>query len=319
MRLFLAFVLICGSAMLAHGALLDLPKDRRVTRDEPCQVEVVHHVKPAAPIKISRRSALYVVRHVHKACLILLGADFDRSRSDSIRSDLYSSIIEPIYRTHPNIASAASGSAAQRLFRATPHDIGRTTARRVEREFKRLGSDLSKLSQDALERSADESAAKTTLGTFLDTSAELTFAGHIAFDAYPDLFAESFDDIPIQTRTAESDEGFRAAAPPLGSVKLSDAALALIRSFMQAVRRKSTRDQVAVILWAQDQKSKGPGDPAWSSQGPGWALGTYWKSMVPPEVIDTVRGVEIVFRAYDPSTLAGKTIDAKAQKLFVRD
>ncbi|MCP3418980.1 hypothetical protein NLM16_33220 [Bradyrhizobium brasilense] len=321
MRLFLALLLICGSVALAHGASLDRPKDNQIARDEPCRVQVAsaRRPKPAAPIRMSRSSALYVIRHVHKACRILAGADADRSRSSSIRADLYESIVRPIYRIHPSVAAASSKPFTPRALHATSQDIGRSTAQRLNNEFARLQRDISKLGQDSVRQSADESTAKAALEIFLDATAELGFAGHIAFDAYPDLFAKSFDDVSAQPRTAESDAGFRKAAPPIGSVKLSDAALTLIQSFMREIHRSSRRDQVAVIFWAHDRRSKGPGDAAWSGQGSGWTLGSYERTQIPPDVIDTVRDVEIVFSAEDPSALAGKTIDATKQKLFVRD
>ncbi|MGY3591067.1 hypothetical protein ACVIGB_009349 [Bradyrhizobium sp. USDA 4341] len=321
MRLFFALLLICGSVPLARGASLDLPKSDQVERDGPCRVQATSAgpTKPAAPIRISHRSALYIIRHVNKACRILAGADADRSRSDSIRADLYDSIVRPIYRVHPGVAVASLKPPTPKVLHATAHDMGRTTAQRLDNEFKRLRQDISKISQDAVGQSADERTAKAALEVFLDATAELAFAGHIAFDAYPDLFAKSFDDVPAQPRTAESDAGFRKGAPPIGSVKLSDSALALIQSFMREVHRSSRHDQVVVIFWARDRQSKGPGDVAWSSQGSGWTLGAYQRTQIPPDVIDTVRDVEIVFSAEAPSALAGKTIDATKQKLFVRD
>jgi hypothetical protein len=48
-------------------------------------------------------------------------------------------------------------------------------------------------------------------------------------------------------------------------------------------------------------------------------LGAYARTQVPPEVIDRVGGIEIVFQAEDSSSLKGKSIDAAGGKLFVRD
>jgi hypothetical protein len=39
----------------------------------------------------------------------------------------------------------------------------------------------------------------------------------------------------------------------------------------------------------------------------------------PPDVIDHVGGIEIAFVAEDPSVLAGKTIDVRDRKFFIRD
>jgi hypothetical protein len=43
------------------------------------------------------------------------------------------------------------------------------------------------------------------------------------------------------------------------------------------------------------------------------------RTQVPPDAIDKVRGMEIVFSAEEPSSLIGKTIDVTNRKFFVRD
>jgi hypothetical protein len=322
MRVFIASTLIWGSATLAHAAELDLPNSKLIVRNDPCRVEATaaERAKPAAPIQVSRRSAVYIVPHIHKACRILADTRDAGSRSDSIRRDLYDSIIGPIYRAHPDVAGALPQSpSTPKVFHATPRDIGRATASRLDSQITRLQNDIAKLGNDALDRSADESAAKKVLQSFVDAAAELSFAGKIAFDAYPDLFAKALDAVPVQPRTAEGDTAFRKGAPPLGSVSLSDAALTLVQSFMRDVRRLSGSEHIATISWAREQKSKRPGDREWSNGGAGWTLGAHRKTELPPDVIDTVRGIEIVFTAEDPATLTGKTLDAAKHKLFVRD
>jgi hypothetical protein len=322
MRVFIASTLIWGSATLAYAAELDLPNSKLIARNDPCRVEVTatERAKPAAPIQVSRRSAIYVVQHIHKACRILADARDASLRSDAIRSDLFDSIVRPIYRAHPDVVSALPpSSSTPKVFRATPRDIGRATASRLDDEVTRLQNSIAKLSNDALDRSANEIAAKKALESFVDAAAEISFAGKIAFDAYPDLFVKALGAVQDRPRTAEGDTAFRKGAPPPGSVSLSDAALALVQSLMRDVRRIPGGEHIAAIGWAREQKSKRPGDREWSNSGAGWTLGAYRKTEVPPDVIDTVRGIEIVFTAEDPATLTGKTLDATKQKLFVRD
>jgi transposase len=43
------------------------------------------------------------------------------------------------------------------------------------------------------------------------------------------------------------------------------------------------------------------------------------RTQVPPDVIDKVRGIEIVFSAEEPSSLIGKSFDVTNGKFFVRD
>ena len=322
MRVFIASILIWGSAALAHAAELDLPNSKLLVGNDPCRVEtaVKERAKRTAPIQVSRRTAVYVIQHIHKACRVLANIRDGGSRSDAIRSDLYDSIVRPIYRAHPGVAGdLPQSSSTPKVFHATPRDIGRATAGRLDDEITRLQNNIAKLGNDSFDRSADESAAKKALESFVDAATELSFAGKIALDAYPDLFAKMLEAVPDQPRTAERDAAFRKGAPPQGSVRLSDAALALVQSFMRDVRRIPGSEHVATIGWAREQKSKRPGDREWSNSGAGWVLGAYRKAEVPPDVIDTVRGIEIVFTAEDPSALAGKTIDTTKQKFFVRD
>jgi hypothetical protein len=317
MRIFMASILIWGSATLAHAAELELPNSKLTTSSDPCWVKA--SAKPVTPLQISRRGAAHVIKHIHNACRLLAGAGHEGSRSDSIRGDLYDSVIGPIYRTHPNIALAPRQQPVAKVLHATPHDIGRTAANPINDEITRLQKDIAKLGGERAEQSADQSAATKALEPFIDAAAELSFAGQVALDAYPDLFAKMLEAVPDQPRTAESDAAFRKGAPPKGSVKLSGAALALVQSFMRDVRRIPGGGQIASIGWAREQKSKRPGDKEWSNSGAGWYLGAFRRTQVPPDVIDTVGGLEIVFTAEDRSTLAGKTIDATKQKLFVRD
>jgi hypothetical protein len=119
-----------------------------------------------------------------------------------------------------------------------------------------------------------------------------------------------------QHRTQESDEAFRNRAPPLGSVRLSNSALELVR---QVRRTMPEGHQIAWIGWTKERQYKEPNDTNWKNEGAGWVLGAYARNQVPPDVIDKVDGVEIIFSADPPSSLVGKTLDVSDQNLFVRD
>jgi hypothetical protein len=336
-RMLAISTLIWGSGASARAASLDLSQtrslDKKVThaaRTDPCQTgaETTAHPKPSWRAQLSRRTAIYVIQHVQKACRILTASSDKDPQSallapqlNSILDDLYGTILGPIYRSHRDLESAVLPELpSQKVPRATRRDVGRTTATRLSEDLTRLQQQIYKLGAQGLDQRADKSAAEKALQPLIDAAAELSFAEKIAFDAYPDLFAKKFDAIPKPPRTEESDASFRKSAPPLGSVRLSDSALTLIESFMRQVRRDMPKsDQIASIEWAKEQKAKGPGDADWIDRGAGWVLGAYPKTQVPPEVIDKVGGIEIVFRAEDPSSLAGKIVDAKHQKLFVRD
>jgi hypothetical protein len=336
LRIIAISTLIWGSAVSARAASLDLSQarspDNKIThapRTDPCRTaaETTAHPKPSWRTQISRRDAIYVVQHVHKACRILKASgDKDPQYAplapqlNSISDDIYRTILGPIYRSHPGLESAALPELpSQKVHRATQRDVGRTTATRLSDDLTRLQQRIYKLGE-GLDQRVEKSATEKELQPLIDAAAELSFAEKVALDAYPDLFAKKFDGIPQQPRTEEGDANYRKIAPPRGSVRLSDSALALVRSFMQQARREVPKgDYVASIGWAREQKSKGPADADWIDRGSGWVLGAYSRTQVPPDVIDKVGGVEIVFTPEEPSSLAGKIVDAKNRKLFVHD
>jgi hypothetical protein len=109
-------------------------------------------------------------------------------------------------------------------------------------------------------------------------------------------------------------------AEPNRSADASDSALALVKSLMRESRREMPEsDLIASISWARDQRAKGQSDADWVDEGPGWVLGAYLGTQVPPDVIDRVHDIEIIFSAEDPSSPTGKIVDTKDRKLFVHE
>jgi hypothetical protein len=330
-RIILILTVVCIPAAVAHASP-GHNQSVNATPADPCWTSSAEKVMPSvAPwrAQINRRTAIYVIQHVQKACRILTESSDRGSQPaplvpqlNSIRDDLYATILSPIYQSHPALKNAVLPEVpSQKVARTTPRDIRRATATRLSGDLTRLQQRISKLGQQSADQQANKEAAEKALQPSLDATFELSFAEKIAFDAYPDLFTKKINAVPQQPRTQESDEVFRKRAPPLGSVRLSDSALALVRSFMQQVRRAMPQsDQIAWIGWVKEQQSKGPSDANWINQGAGWVLGAYLRTEVPPAVIDKVRGIEIVFSTEDdPSSLMGKTIDVANRKFFVRD
>jgi hypothetical protein len=328
-QLSLILATIVGLAEVSHAAAVEPNRAPDAERADPCSTSGARTASTSpAPwrARISRPDAVYVILHVQKACRFLVKSRDKASQSASsppelasVLDDLHTTVLDPIYRSHPDLESAVLAiSVMQKVPRATPRDIQRTTASRVSGDLTRLRRRIYELGTQNLDQLSDKSAAEKALRPFNEAAAELSFAQSIVFEAYPDLFTKLA--IPQQPRTAESDAGFRQSAPPRGSVRLSDSALALVKSFMREVRRKvSDSDQIASIGWARDQRAKGPKDADWADLGSGWVLGTYRRTEVPPDVIDRVRRVEIIFSAEDPSSLAGKIVDTKGRKLVVHD
>jgi hypothetical protein len=81
----------------------------------------------------------------------------------------------------------------------------------------------------------------------------------------------------------------------------------------EARREMPESDQIASISWTRDPK--GQSDADWVDQG----LGAYLRTQVPPDVIDRVQDIEIIFSAEDPSSPTGKIVDTKDRKLFVHE
>jgi hypothetical protein len=309
---------------------------------DPCSTPMGQAAAPAtAPwrARIDRRAALYVIEHVRRACR-MMAADISpdvkfaelAKQLTPVLADLRTNVLGPIYRSHPELEAVLAGESRsqngapgsvikrRRDYRATRRDIRRATAVRLSSELSRIEQQALKLASAHADQAATKEAAVSMLQPVMDAVAELSFASHVAYDAYPDLFAKLFQDAPKQPRTEESDAEFRKSAPPRGSVRLSAAALDFVKLFMRQARSMAPRnDQVAAISWVRDQKRKGPNDAAWIDEGAGWQLGAYSGTQLPPDVIDKVGGIGIVFGAEDPASLAGKTVDIKDRKFFVRD
>jgi hypothetical protein len=89
---------------------------------------------------------------------------------------------------------------------------------------------------------------------------------------------------------------------------------------MRQVRREVPHeDWIASISWATGRRWKGPNDANWTKLSDGFELGSYRRSEVPPDLIDKIDGVDIIFSAPDPSMLAGKTIDRQRGQFVVHD
>jgi hypothetical protein len=321
---FLVLAVICGSIAIVCAASLDLPRSKSGKDDAAKRYgsgRSDHQSAGPWCAHISRRSALYVVQRVQRAYKLLADHRGTDSRLNAILDDLQATVLGPIYRAHPELQQATAPiSHSPNPIRTTPHDISRATATRLTDDITRIQRQMSKLGENDLEQYTHKNAAERALQPYLDATAELSFARQVAFDAYPTLFAKLLDHLPDQLRTEESDKNYRKVTPPQGSIRLSDSAEALIKSFMQDIHRWQPKaDYIASIGWSMEQKSKGSGDENWIDQGSGWILGAYSRMQIPPDLIHKIRDIEIVFTPEDPSSLAGKIIDVENHKPIVRN
>jgi hypothetical protein len=267
---------------------------------------------------------MYVVLRVRNACRIIRSAyKTNAGRLDplqvAILAALRTRVLRPIYRAHPDLETRHVRGNLKAV-RATRRDIRRDTAARLELALSQIQKDVLNFGAGLVSNADAREAAQSTLQPILDAAAELTFASRVAYDAYPELWAKVISRVPKQLRSPESDAAFRKSAPPRGSVKLSEAALAAVKTFMGAVRCEAPgEDQIASLGWAMDRRSRGPNDADWTESGPGLELGVYPRNLVPSDVIDNVGGVDIVFTIDDPLRLVGKIIDMKNKEFYIRD
>jgi hypothetical protein len=219
-----------------------------------------------------------MVQHVYKACRIIVESSDNNAQlarlGPQVLNDLQMKVLSPLFRARPDLQSAdvaglslqtprtdGSGAQSPGVFRATRRDMDRTTALRLDRALSQIEREIFKVDAENSDQAASKDAAELALQPFMDVIAELHFASKPTYEAYPEIWAKKHADAPQQSRTPESDANFRKQAPPHESVKLSDAALALVKSFMRQLRHDMSQDdQIASIGWARDQRAKGPGD-----------------------------------------------------------
>jgi hypothetical protein len=266
--------------------------------------------------RLDRQTAIHIVRHVQRACRGLRNlVDDHRAMLDekgitpkiaALIGHMRENVLEPIYRAHP--ALRGKGLTARG---ASPRKLAHGTATRMLTVLSALQTEFTQPFAELDDLVSDKDAAKTLSKCVRDVFAEFIFAADPIYKAFPDLWAAEVKAsvARMSPRTAESDEGFRKAAPPAGTVKLTAPALAAVRKFLALVHKSADLDAIASIGWVEEAGTKGPNDKEWRTSGPSLQLGSYSRRQVPPDVVETIDGEAIVLSARDPSIFVGKTID----------
>src|ERR1700719_258970 len=104
---------------------------RPKTQADPCWTASEASAKSAPPVwvaKLRRRSAIYVIQHLRKACRIM--SDSGDGRLTQLLAQLRDDVLGPIYRAYPRLADEALTDDNRRpvYARTTVKDIGRATA-----------------------------------------------------------------------------------------------------------------------------------------------------------------------------------------------
>jgi hypothetical protein len=315
-------VLLLAAAGQADSAHAD--------NSNPCSVVGSEMGAPPIPdLTMSTDAAAYVVRHVRNACRFITegtrqGAPLEQiSRSlTPILAGMNAGILAPIFRLHPELlAEPQEQQSPTSVYRATRNDISRLTATWLMHNLLKSEQALGKASSDFISQRADQESAVEAYGPILNATAELSAAAKVISDTYPRVWQKQLiAGRPLQVRTAESDANFRKSAAPRGSVKLTAPAIETIRSFLRQARiAEPNGDWVASLEWVIEQRAKGPEDRNWTTIPAGLVLGTFSRSQVPPDVIDKVDGIEIIFTGDSPERLTGKTVDFQKGRFVIRD
>jgi hypothetical protein len=311
------------------SALADVGNSELATskmQADPCWTAAETSAKSAPPVwaaNLRRRTAIYVIQHVRKACRIMTDASASGDgRLAQLPAQLRDDVLGPIYRTYPRLAHdpLADDGRRSEYAGATGKDIDRATAVRLEAALTKIRGEIGRGATDKANETANKDVAEAALQPFLNATVELSLASQAVYDAYPDLRTKEFSSVQSQPRTAETDASYRKMVPPLGSVSLSAPALQEVKMFLRQVKHDSPHDDwIASILWTTNRRHKGPNDVDWIDEGGGLVLGAYHRTDVPSDAIDKVDDVDIVFSAPDPSMLAGKTIDLQEGQFVLRN
>jgi hypothetical protein len=302
----------------------------RETRNDECVSSPLTN-QSSARLRIGRDLAAYVVLHLRKSCTRIFEATADGAPLAASRSQLRKvaqSIVvlqQPFYRAHPYLRNSSLPlyrRASKVVPIGNPANLSHRSAIWLKRNTTKLGAAVTASAKDQLDQAAEKQSALDAVNAVTDIVAELNFASKIAYDAYPAFWRTALTDAAavVQPRTAETDETYRKSTPRLGSVSLSESARALIGDFYKEVKKLSPAvPQVVSVFWTEEARSKSPTDTNWKVFGPGLRLGSQQKQHYPPDVVDQVDGIAIVFSVPDPKLLEGKIIDVRNNQLFIRD
>lgn len=301
---------------------------------DPCAPSVA---APPAPgslprYRLDHDSATMIVRHVQRACLAaakLSTADFAPAiakaaivelalRKRKLRLD----VLEPIYSAYPELRgkdlSGPDADEPKAIGKPPPGRIGAATAyalRWVLAKSARLPANL-------FEKSAKAADTDRALLFLMDYGAEIAMAGSPVYAAFPGLQSIAMEEAEAigGFRTAKSDAEFRMHSPPRGSVTLSAAAIASIRDFLASAQHLSgRRDEVAVLSWILSTRFRRSGEIEWTTTGPGVELGGFTRRQVPPDVIQEIDGLPIMFESGQAGRFEGKLIDYVDKKFLLRE
>jgi hypothetical protein len=297
------------------------------TVDDPCAATRKDAAAPPqSRIQIERDAAIYIARHVQRACRLIDGLASDHSIQNGQRvsielraviDKLRNGVLEYVYREYPDLR-AQDLTATQGVLSKRLGQMGPATAIYLRWALTDARADLSRLSASLPCRGIEAGMCPS-----LDAGLEISSAADPTYMSFPGLWRLALKEgdalAAAQKRTPEGDAAFRKASPAPGSVRLSASALSYVRDFLSSAERLGAGCQVAAFSWSLETRSKGPDDADWKVAGPSLGVGAYGCGQIPLDVVQTIGGIKIVFTEDKPGRFAGKMIDLENGHLVLKE
>jgi hypothetical protein len=319
-------VALVALVLLTVPALAETP-----AAGDPCSAAGGETPVTPGRVRIDQDAALYTAKYAQRACRLIDSLASDIANRDkpqivsalqAVNAKLRDSVLEPIYRQHPDLRGKDL-TAAQTYNPKIPKNMDTPVAASMRQMGPATATYLRWVLADTMrvfrKASAEictaeaEAEAETCAQGISDIFAELGFAARPIYSSYPDLWRLNLKDVDTDfppRRNPESDAAYRKAAPAPGSVSLTPDAASTLRKMLALERRDIGNScRVASILWTRGAAWKGPTDTEWKKTGPEFIIGAYRCAEVPPDAVRMIDGIPIIFAGTDASQFAGKLID----------
>jgi len=327
----------CGSAAaLLAAALLFItcPALAESTAgQDPCAAlsAATANGSPRIRLQIDSDAATSVLKHLQRACVrfALWRAQGTPTLGDRAvaemqltLADLRRWVIAPIEAQHPDLAG-------QDLTQTKPDP----TAKPLPDVPKHTGPATARHLAWALWAAEDRILGKTTLDpkpcgpndhwtcsqARVDVAEQIGFALTSITRDYPALERQRMETLDTRNflaakRTHMSDANFRKYAARPGTATLTPAALAYAKEFDKSSRASNRACQVISFSFDLGGQEIGPNDSAPKSLPAGIGIGGYFCRELPPDVVQVVDGLRLLFMNDPTHSFEGKIIDYRDEK-----
>jgi len=289
-------------------------------------------------MRIDRDAATSVLKHIQRACARFLRWEKDVAPAPKdpnvaefreLIADLQREVVAPIDAIYPDLAgkdltnSKPDPDQSAKRAAGEPKSIGEVTARHLAWALEGAADRANgPLQTNPKPCAPDDLWACSQART--DVAPEFDFALTYVHRDYPVLERERMAELTARgyataKRTAESDAQFRKLAAKLGTTKLTPAAMAQVNAFANALRESNPACQVVALSFDLGSLSKGPNDTYWVAHDPQLSEGGFYCRELPPDVIQIVSGVRMMFEDDATHKFENKLIDYREGKFELRE